>query len=106
MFDVGDRVVCVDAGPKKGSVGAMVPIHHLLREGQVYTIAAITYGAKQVNLLTGESTTVFVAEGTLSLAEVTPPPPMKGFAAYRFRKIDPSGEALGREAVTGDLVEG
>lgn len=90
MFNVGDRVVCVDAGPKKGDVGPIVPIHDLLREGAIYTVAGISYSTSMVNRLTGEVIeAAFLPHGTLALAEVTPPPPMKGFSPYRFRKIDP-----------------
>jgi hypothetical protein len=89
MFDVGDIVVCIDARPKAGPIGAIVPIHHLLREGQTYIITGITYLAEQDNALTGERTAVFLPGGTLSLAGITPPPPMRGFSPYRFRKVEP-----------------
>jgi hypothetical protein len=89
MFDVGDIVVCVDARPKQGSVGAIIPIHDLLREGCTYIVTGITYAAEQVNRVSGECSTVYLPEGTISLAGIVPPPPMRGFSPYRFRKVDP-----------------
>jgi hypothetical protein len=89
MFDIGDKVVCVDAGPKKGCIGPIVPVHHLLREGAVYTVAGLSYSVEQRDNLTGEWSTVFLPRPTVMLAEVVPTPPMKGFGAYRFRKIEP-----------------
>ncbi|TAD83671.1 MAG: hypothetical protein EAY70_01935 [Sphingomonadales bacterium] len=89
MFDIGDKVVCVDAGPKKGRIGPIVPVHHLLREGRVYTVADLSYSTNQRNRLTGETTLVFKTTPLVALAEVQLPPPMKGFESYRFRKIEP-----------------
>lgn len=90
MFEVGMRVVCVDAKPKKGAIGAIIPIHHLLREGAVYTIVRIFYSTTERNELTGEERLIMLTKGsTLDLAEITPPAPMQGFGCYRFRPIDP-----------------
>ncbi|WP_300592317.1 hypothetical protein [Erythrobacter sp.] len=100
MFEVGDKVVCVDAKPKRGLVGPLVPVHHLLREGQVYTIAAITYSTNQTSYATGRKTLAFVPSGILKLAGLTLPHPMTGFSAYRFRKVDTRKESEPKRAST------
>jgi hypothetical protein len=103
MFDIGDKVVCVDAGPKKGCIGPIVPVHHLLREGAVYTVAGLSYSVEQRDNLTGEWSTVFLPRPTVMLAEVVPTPPMKGFGAYRFRKIEPPEAPFAKRQVSKDL---
>jgi hypothetical protein len=76
MFSVGDLVVCIDNKPKKGAIGAIVPIHELIREGRVYRIDFI--GRSRFGKL------------TLGLLGIELPPPMMGFAPYRFRKVKPA----------------
>ncbi|WP_143271661.1 hypothetical protein [Bradyrhizobium mercantei] len=76
MFDVGDLVVCIDNGPKKGPIPPIVPIHHLLRKGRVYRVNFIGTSRR--------------GTPTVGLAGVALPPPMIGFEPYRFRKIDPA----------------
>lgn len=87
MIGVGDLVVCIDAKPKKGFILPLVPIDHLLREGQTYRVTAISHSTNRYDLF-GNEELVFLAEGTLALAGIELPPPMKGFAAYRFRKVE------------------
>ena len=105
MFDIGDKVVCVDAGPKKGRIGPIVPIHHLLQEGRVYTVVDLHYSTNQRNFLTGETTLVFKTTPSVALAEVQLEPPMKGFEAYRFRKIEPPETEQERIERAGELIE-
>jgi len=76
VFDVGDLVVCIDNASKKGAIGPIVPIHHLLRKGRIYRVNFI--GTSRMGSL------------TVGLEGVALPPPMKGFAPYRFRRIDPA----------------
>ena len=76
MFAVGDVVVCVDNAPKKGPIRPIVPIHELIQKGRVYRINFI--GRARFGSL------------TLGLEEVELPPPMMGFAPYRFRRISPA----------------
>ena len=76
MFGVGDLVVCVDDGPKAGPIAAIVPINHLIRRGRVYRIDFI-----------GKS---WLGKPLIGLEGVTLPPPMMGFAPYRFRKVQPA----------------
>lgn len=106
MFNIGDKVVCVDAGPKKGEVGPIVAVHHLLHEGAIYTVAGISYSTRMVNRLTGEVIdTAFLGHGILALAEVTPPSPMKGFSPYRFVKIEPPEAPAESCEVAEELAE-
>jgi hypothetical protein len=105
MIDIGDEVVCVDAGPKKGCIGPIVPVHHLLQEGRVYTVADLFYSTQQVNRLTGEVTLMFKEAPLVALAEVQLPPPMQGFEAYRFRKVEPLGTDQVRIKRVSELIE-
>ena len=104
MFEVGMSVVCVDAGPKKEKVGPVIPIHHLLREGAIYTVDAIFYSTREHNRLTGQISLKLLTDGsTLALREVSVPAPMQGFASYRFRPYEPlppRGEIIQRELET------
>ena len=96
MFYVGERVVCIDNGPKKGSIGAIIPVNHLLELGRIYRISGINFPAFVLNRVTGETAPHFDGSMDLTLEGVQMPPPMRGFATYRFRKlVDPatSGEA-------------
>ena len=86
MFQSGDLVLCIDDSPKKGPIAAIVPIHHLIRRGRVYRVASV--GRSRFGKL------------LLGIEGIDLPPPMLGFAPYRFRKIKPAdddfGELLGR----------
>ncbi|MTV14401.1 MULTISPECIES: hypothetical protein [Bradyrhizobium] len=76
MFDVGDLVVCIDNGPKKGAIGPVVPIHHLLHKERIYRVNFIG--------------TTWTGRLTVGLAGIALHPPMIGFEPYRFRKLDPA----------------
>ncbi len=78
MFSAGDLVVCIDNGPKRGLIRAIVPIHHLLTRGRVCRIERV-------------NRTRF-GTPTLALVGVPLPTPMRGFEPYRFRKIMPADE--------------
>lgn len=76
MFSAGDLVACIDNGPKKGLIRAIVPIHHLLTLGRIYLVESVK--------LTRFGTP------TIALVGVPLPKPMRGFEPYRFRKIMPT----------------
>jgi hypothetical protein len=76
VFDVGDLVVCIDNGPKKGWIRPIIPIHHLLHKGRIY----------RVNFIGTSSW----GKPTVGLQGVALPPPMMGFDPDRFRRIDPA----------------
>jgi hypothetical protein len=78
VFDVGDLVVCIDNGPKKGAVPPIVPVHHLLHRGRIYRVNFIG--------------TTRLGNPTVGLDGIVLPFPMKGFDPYRFRRIDPADD--------------
>ena len=87
MFAVGMNVVCIDAQPKIGDVGAIIPVHHLLEEGRVYRIKAIHWPFRAQNMLTGQWVPNLAGGRSLDLEGIELPPPMKGFSSYRFRRV-------------------
>jgi hypothetical protein len=68
MFYVGQKVVCVNAGPLVNPIGN-VHVAPQLEEGRVYTVLAVAAG-----------------KGLL-LMEVAPSPPHPAFNAERFRPV-------------------
>lgn len=74
MFDVGDKVVCVDARQNPS------PWEHALVLGRVYTVSAIT--SPTWSPLFGD-----MVPGVM-LVELPVPPRGSGYVCARFRKID------------------
>jgi hypothetical protein len=100
-------VVCIDAKPKKGWVQPIVPIQELLEEGRVYRISAIRWSMRACDLRTGDWFVHPAAGRSVALEGIELPEPMKGFAAYRFRKLTPKEDAgveLARTIEAGELV--
>lgn len=81
MFSVGDVVVCVDAGPKRGDLPRpRVAIHHLIERGRIYRVS--------------EAGLSVLGTPMVALAGVAVPNGMRGFAAYRFRKVKPASKSF------------
>ena len=104
MFYVGERVVCIDNGPKKGSIGAIIPVNHLLELGRIYRISGINFPAFVRNRITGEEAPHFDGSMDLTLEGVQMPPPMRGFATYRFRKLIERATSSKEEQSIRDLA--
>lgn len=104
MISVGDLVICIDAKTKKGPIPPIVPVDHLLREGQTYRVTGISHSNTRY-YRSGKEELVFDPEGTLTLAGIHLPPPMKGFAAYRFRKVESDEDSKVLRKVKAEPVE-